>query len=74
MVKRREERRGQDWLGPELGAGVPDEVREAGAGDAYARALEISRPDVIFHLAAQSFVPSSWNEAPAIRLPYRPTS
>ena len=25
------------------------------------RALEISRPDVIFHLAAQSFVPSSWN-------------
>jgi len=25
------------------------------------RALEISRPDVVFHLAAQSFVPSSWN-------------
>ncbi len=25
------------------------------------RALEVSRPDVIFHLAAQSFVPSSWN-------------
>ena len=25
------------------------------------RALEISQPDVIFHLAAQSFVPSSWN-------------
>jgi GDP-4-dehydro-6-deoxy-D-mannose reductase len=25
------------------------------------RAVEISRPDVIFHLAAQSFVPSSWN-------------
>src|ERR1700730_11449282 len=24
------------------------------------RALESSRPDVIFHLAAQSFVPSSW--------------
>jgi GDP-4-dehydro-6-deoxy-D-mannose reductase len=24
-------------------------------------ALEVSRPDVIFHLAAQSFVPSSWN-------------
>jgi len=24
------------------------------------RALEASRPDVIFHLAAQSFVPSSW--------------
>ena len=25
------------------------------------RALEISRPDYIFHLAAQSFVPTSWN-------------
>jgi GDP-4-dehydro-6-deoxy-D-mannose reductase len=25
------------------------------------RALEISRPDVIFHLAAQSFVPASWS-------------
>jgi GDP-4-dehydro-6-deoxy-D-mannose reductase len=25
------------------------------------RALEITRPDIIFHLAAQSFVPSSWN-------------
>ncbi|MBZ0112141.1 MAG: GDP-mannose 4,6-dehydratase [Thermoanaerobaculia bacterium] len=25
------------------------------------RALEISRPDFIFHLAAQSFVPSSWS-------------
>ena len=25
------------------------------------RALEISRPEVIFHLAAQSFVPSSWS-------------
>ena len=25
------------------------------------RALEITRPDYIFHLAAQSFVPSSWN-------------
>ena len=30
-------------LGPELGAGVPDEVREAGAGDDYERALEISQ-------------------------------
>jgi thymidylate synthase ThyX len=30
-------------LGPELGAGVPDEVREAGAGDQYERALELSR-------------------------------
>jgi GDP-4-dehydro-6-deoxy-D-mannose reductase len=25
------------------------------------RALEVSRPDYIFHLAAQSFVPTSWN-------------
>jgi GDP-4-dehydro-6-deoxy-D-mannose reductase len=25
------------------------------------RALEISRPDYVFHLAAQSFVPSSWS-------------
>jgi thymidylate synthase ThyX len=30
-------------LGPDLGAGVPDEVREAGVGDEYDRALEISR-------------------------------
>ena len=30
-------------LTPDLGAGVPDEVIEAGAGDDYARALEISR-------------------------------
>ena len=30
-------------LGPDLGAGVPDEVREAGAGDEFERALEISR-------------------------------
>ena len=29
-------------LGPDLGAGVPDEVREAGAGDEFERALEIS--------------------------------
>ena len=29
-------------LGPDLGAGVPEEVREAGAGDEYERALEIS--------------------------------
>ena len=31
-------------LGPDLGAGVPEEVREAGVGDEYERALEISRP------------------------------
>jgi thymidylate synthase ThyX len=30
-------------LGPHLGAGVPQEVREAGAGPDYERALEISR-------------------------------
>ncbi len=29
-------------LGPDLGAGVPDEVREAGAGEEFERALEIS--------------------------------
>jgi hypothetical protein len=29
-------------LGPDLGAGVPEEVEEAGVGDAYRRALEIS--------------------------------
>jgi thymidylate synthase ThyX len=29
-------------LGPELGAGIPDEVRDAGAGDEYERALELS--------------------------------
>ncbi len=32
-------------LGPDLGAGVPEEVREAGAGDEYERALEISRAE-----------------------------
>jgi len=32
-------------LGPELGAGVPDEVREAGVGGEYDRALEISRTE-----------------------------
>jgi thymidylate synthase ThyX len=30
-------------LGPHLGAGVPEEVREAGSGDEYERALELSR-------------------------------
>ena len=30
-------------LTPDLGAGVPDEVREAGVGDQYERALDISR-------------------------------
>ena len=32
-------------LGPDLGAGVPEEVREAGAGDEFERALEISRAE-----------------------------
>ena len=32
-------------LGPDLGAGVPDEVREAGVGDEFERALEISRAE-----------------------------
>jgi thymidylate synthase ThyX len=32
-------------LGPDLGAGVPEEVREAGCGDEYQRALEISRSE-----------------------------
>jgi thymidylate synthase ThyX len=30
-------------LGPDLGAGIPEEVREAGAGEEFERALEISR-------------------------------
>jgi hypothetical protein len=32
-------------LSPDLGAGIPDEVREAGAGPEYERALEISRTE-----------------------------
>ena len=32
-------------LSPALGAGIPDEVREAGAGSEYERALEISRTE-----------------------------
>jgi thymidylate synthase ThyX len=32
-------------LGPDLGAGVPDEVREAGAGEEFERGLEISRAE-----------------------------
>jgi thymidylate synthase ThyX len=32
-------------LSPDLGAGVPDEVREAGAGDDYERALDLSRSE-----------------------------
>ena len=32
-------------LSPDLGAGVPEEVDAAGQGDAYRRALEISRDE-----------------------------
>jgi thymidylate synthase ThyX len=32
-------------LGPDLGAGVPDEVREAGVGDEFERALDVSRSE-----------------------------
>jgi len=32
-------------LGPDLGAGIPGEVSEAGVGDEYERALEISRAE-----------------------------
>ena len=39
-------------LGPDLGAGVPGEVREAGAGDEFDRALEISRAEYERLLAA----------------------
>jgi GDP-4-dehydro-6-deoxy-D-mannose reductase len=46
-------------------AGLGDRVQmiEADLRDYHSmqRALEISRPDFIFHLAAQSFVPSSWS-------------
>ncbi len=39
-------------LGPDLGAGVPGEVREAGAGGEFDRALEISRAEYERLLAA----------------------
>jgi thymidylate synthase ThyX len=32
-------------LGPDLGAGVPEQVREAGVGDEFERALEVSRAE-----------------------------
>jgi thymidylate synthase ThyX len=32
-------------LGPDLGAGIPDEVREAGVGGEFERALEVSRAE-----------------------------
>jgi thymidylate synthase ThyX len=39
-------------LGPDLGAGIPDEVREAGVGGEFERALEISRNEYERLLAA----------------------
>jgi thymidylate synthase ThyX len=39
-------------LGPDLGAGVPGEVREAGAGDEFERGLEVSREEYERLLAA----------------------
>ena len=39
-------------LGPDLGAGVPDEVREAGVGGEFERGLEISRSEYERLLAA----------------------
>jgi thymidylate synthase ThyX len=39
-------------LGPDLGAGVPDEVREAGVGGEFERALEVSRNEYERLLAA----------------------
>jgi hypothetical protein len=54
-------------LGPDLGAGVPDEVREAGVGEEFERALEISR-DEYERLAAAG----SPEQAPyALSLAYR---
>ena len=44
-------------LSPDLGAGVPDEVVEAGEGDAYRRALEISRDE--FHRLQEAGMPEA---------------
>src|SRR5213076_1312585 len=40
-------------LGPDLGAGVPEEVRDAGCGDEYERALELSRDEYERLVAAE---------------------
>ena len=54
-------------LGPDLGAGVPEEVREAGVGGEFERALEISR-DEYERLAAAGLA----EQAPyALSLAYR---
>ena len=44
-------------LGPDLGAGIPDEVRQAGVGDEYERALELSR--VEFERLADAGLPDA---------------
>jgi thymidylate synthase ThyX len=44
-------------LGPDLGAGVPDEVRQAGVGDEYERALELSRLE--FERLAEAGMPDA---------------
>ncbi len=54
-------------LGPDLGAGVPDEVHEAGVGGEFERALEISRDEYERLLAA-----GLYEQAPyALSLAYR---
>ena len=54
-------------LGPDLGAGIPEEVAEAGAGGEYERALEISRRE--FDRLEQSGMPEA--AAYALCLGYR---
>jgi thymidylate synthase ThyX len=44
-------------LSPDLGAGIPEEVAEAGVGDDYARALEISRNE--FHRLEEAGMPEA---------------
>jgi thymidylate synthase ThyX len=54
-------------LGPDLGAGVPDEAREAGAGGEFERALELSRAE--YERLADAGLPE---QAPyALSLAYR---
>ena len=51
-------------LSPDLGAGVPDEVREAGAGGEYERALEISRAE--YERLAAAGMPDAAPYAPCL--------
>jgi hypothetical protein len=44
-------------LGPDLGAGIPEEVRDAGAGPDYERALELSRRE--FHRLEDEGLPDA---------------